>query len=71
MEVVLSQDGKTAMLYNPYIDKTFNLYHSEGKVLDLVIFFMLPSPRHDITYESYMRSTEDTVSIPFEMLDAA
>ena len=71
MEVMLSTDRKTAVLYNPYIDKTFTLHHDEGRVLDLVLFFVLPSAPHEMTYEGYIRSSEDTVSIPLEMLEAA
>lgn len=74
MEVMMSADRKTATLYNPYIDKSFGLYHSEGKVEDLVLMFLMPSScpaRFEMTMTGYMNSFEDTAVIEIEMLDAA
>jgi hypothetical protein len=71
IEVVVSQDRKDATLYMPLIDKSFGLYHSEGKVLDLVIFFLLPRCPQEMTMQSYINSTEDTAVINVEDLKEA
>jgi len=72
MRVVMSQDRKTACLY-PENGKNFHLYHSEGKVEDLIIYFLMPfsSGTNVTTMAGYIRSQEDTAVIEIEMLDAA
>lgn len=44
--------------------RVFNLYHSQGLVLDLVAFFITPmTTSKDITWKGLQTSEDDTVSI--------
>lgn len=61
--VILSSDRKEATIYRQD-GSNFNLYHSEGKVEDLVAFFTLPiDTNKDVTMKGYLTSLEDTAII--------
>lgn len=70
-KIVLSQDRTQATLYFTNREP-FNLYHSEGLVLDLVALFLAPyGASQDVTWASYTSSLEDTAVIDISKLDAA
>jgi hypothetical protein len=65
---IVSQDRTRAVIH--FDTHSVELYHSEAKVLDLVIWILSPfSTSPDVTYANWVSSHEDTAIINLSQLE--
>lgn len=62
-KIAVNQSKTEATIYYSS-GRQFNLYHSEGKVLDLVAYMITPiTTSKDITWNGLVTADDETVSI--------